>query len=181
MSNTPQTVSLQALVCLRCQTPIPAQIDEVAWVCSACGQGQILYPSGKFAELEIQYSAQIAPGATGRPFWVTAGSAVLQRETYRGNRAKEMQALWQNPQRFFIPAFNLPLQQVVEMGTQYLLNPPVLQPGAPAPFSPVHIAPGDVHPLAEFIVLGIEASRKDALKKLQFTLNLERPQLWILP
>jgi hypothetical protein len=38
-----------------------------------------------------------------------------------------------------------------------------------------------VHPLAEFILLGIEADRKDALKTLNFTLDLERPQLWILP
>ncbi len=181
MAHALQDVHLQPLTCLRCQTPLPANADEVAWVCPACGQGQILYPNGKFSPLEIQYSAQITPGKSGRPFWVAGGTAVLQRQTFRGNRAQEMQAFWQNPQRFFVPAYHLPLQQVIELGAQLLLNPPALQAGPAAPFQAVQVPPGDVHPLAEFILLGIEADRKDALKTLNFTLDLERPQLWILP
>jgi len=35
--------------------------------------------------------------------------------------------------------------------------------------------------MAEFIVMGIEAARKDNLKEMTFTLNLSSPELWIVP
>jgi hypothetical protein len=39
----------------------------------------------------------------------------------------------------------------------------------------------DFQPVAEFIILAIEASRKDALKRADFSLMLSQPALWILP
>jgi len=38
-----------------------------------------------------------------------------------------------------------------------------------------------MRPLAEFIVLGLEAARKDKLMSVEFGLDLESPELWILP
>jgi hypothetical protein len=37
-----------------------------------------------------------------------------------------------------------------------------------------------MRPVAEFIVLAIEAERKDQLRSLNFNLNLAAPELWIL-
>jgi hypothetical protein len=70
---------------------------------------------------------------------------------------------------------------MVEQGTRMLLQPPDLQSGSPAPFQPVVTHPEDVQVYAEFIVLGIEASRKDKLKNVDFSLSLEPPELWVLP
>jgi hypothetical protein len=39
----------------------------------------------------------------------------------------------------------------------------------------------DVSAAAEFIVMAIEAGRKDKLKELDFSLKLSTPVLWILP
>lgn len=39
----------------------------------------------------------------------------------------------------------------------------------------------DIQPVAEFVVMAIEAGRKDMLKNLRFTLKLSLPSLWILP
>ena len=39
-------VELVALNCIRCGTPIPAEIEEVAWVCQQCEKGQQLGEAG---------------------------------------------------------------------------------------------------------------------------------------
>lgn len=179
MSTPP--VSLIPMVCLRCQTPLTAKPDEVAWVCPTCGQGLLLDDQNGLAELEIHFSAGIPPGEAGVPYWVAEGSASLQRSTYQGNQTDEMLIFWLNPRRFFIPAYDLPLNHVIETGAYLLRQPPELQPGSGAKFLPVTVPPDDVLPLAEFILLGIEANRKDALKELRFTLDLSEPELWVLP
>jgi hypothetical protein len=49
-----------------------------------------------------------------------------------------------------------------------------------APFLPVTVPPGDLKALGEFLVMSIEADRRDALKTMEFTLTLEPAQLWVL-
>ncbi len=180
MSET-VSIHLAPLQCVQCQAAIPAQADEVAWVCETCGQGQLLLESGDLQAISVFFSKHIPAGAQGRPFWVAEGSAVLQRETYTGDQTRAMQDFWQAPRRFFVPAYALPLQDVVSLGTQLLTQPTPLEEGSRAAFLPVTVPAGDVRPLAEFILLGIEADRRDALKTLQFKLTLGEAQLWILP
>jgi hypothetical protein len=43
------------------------------------------------------------------------------------------------------------------------------------------VLPDDVRALAEFIVLAVEAARKDKLSHLQFDLQLGAAELWIIP
>jgi hypothetical protein len=61
------------LLCVRCSQPLPAQVDEVAWACRNCGQGQLLSQDDQLAAVDIHYSADLEPGARGRPFWVAQG------------------------------------------------------------------------------------------------------------
>ncbi len=110
------------------------------------------------------------------------GRASLQRSTYRGNQTAEMTSFWKEARRFFVPAYELPLDKMIEIGAALLQSvPPPTQEGPPAPFLPVVVTREDIHALAEFIVMGVEASRKDNLKELIIELALEDPQLWILP
>ena len=39
-------VELMPLNCIRCGTSIPAEVDEVAWVCQQCEKGQQLGDDG---------------------------------------------------------------------------------------------------------------------------------------
>jgi hypothetical protein len=48
-------------------------------------------------------------------------------------------------------------------------------------FVPVTVAGDDVGVWAEFLVMALEAARKDKVKKIDFNLKLGEPQLWILP
>ncbi len=180
-------VSLIPMNCIRCQTPLPARPDELVWVCANCGQGQMFTDQGLAAQT-VRYAAGIAPGQPGKPVWVTQGTAALQRQSYGGvlffggNSKNEMEAFWAVPHWFFIPAYELPLEQLLDVGVKMLKSPPPLQEiNGPLPFFPVVVPPEDVRSLAEFIVMAIEAARADKLKQLDMKLDLTAPELWIFP
>lgn len=173
-------VDLIPLVCVKCAAPLEANPDEAAWVCAVCGQGQELEPSG-LAAVEVFYSAAIAPNTSGWPFWVVEGQVALARQTYQGNSEKEAQTFWDAPRRFFIPAFDCPLDQLLSLGMNYLRQPPDVQPAGRAAFAPITLGAADVRAIAEFIVVAVEAERKDKVKEIRFTLELTAPVLWILP
>ncbi len=67
------------------------------------------------------------------------------------------------------------------MAAAMLMRAPELQPGPAVPFAPVALSRADVHALAEFVVVSIEAERRDQLRTLAFHLELETPDLWVLP
>jgi hypothetical protein len=156
-------------------------LDEVAWVCAQCGQGQVLDPQRGLNPLEVRYSSQIQPGATGRPVWVAEGKAAVERATFSGDQNPQARKYWSQPRRFFVPAFTCPIETLIKLGAGWLDSPPPLQAGPPAAFAPVTLLPGDAAALAEFIVVGVEAGRSDKLKEIQFQLELPAPELWILP
>ena len=177
-----RSVQLIPLVCVKCQTPVSAQAGEVAWVCGQCGQGLLLDESQGLVPLEVNYAAGIAPNTPGKPFWVNEGRvAIAKRQTYSGNEDRDAQNFWGQPRRFFVPAFNSLLETLLGLGSKLLEQPPALQPGPAARFKPVTLALEDVKPLAEFIVMALEAGRKDRLREIQFSLELSNLVLWVLP
>jgi hypothetical protein len=181
MSEAP--VKLIPLVCMQCAQPIQAQPDEIAWVCDTCQKGQTLCADGTLQALSVFFSPQIRPGSRGRPFWVTPAQVTINiRETYRGNNAADSAAFWGSQRLFYIPAYQASLENVISTGMGLLKSPVYIQPpGAVMPFLPVTTGMEDIRPLAEFIVLAVEADRKDQLKEVKFDLRLRQPQLWVLP
>jgi hypothetical protein len=175
-------VELLALNCIQCGMALPAELDEVAWVCSNCTQGQQLAQNG-LIPLEIHSSARIPANQTGWPFWIATGRATIDREVYGtfGKKTEEARDFWAEPHLFIVPAFDHPLQELIQTGMAWLRNPPDLTPGPPAAFQSVTVSPEDMGPWAEFLVLAVEASRKDKVKKIQFSLDLDEPELWVLP
>jgi len=123
-------IELVPLNCIRCGTSIPAQVDEVAWVCHQCDQGQQLREDG-LIPLQIHYSREIKPPNKGLPFWVCEGSVNIDRNTYGsyGKNTSDALQFWEKPRQFIIPAFPYPLDEFSRVGVQWLQNPPALQPG----------------------------------------------------
>lgn len=175
-------VELIPMFCPKCQNAIPANPGESAWVCGQCGQGLLLSDEKALLPFAFHFAEGIPAGKAGRPFWVADGRAVLQRSTYGGDQSAQMREFWQTSRRFFIPAYELPLDQMIETGSSLLKsNPGLPKEGQPAAFLPVVVGREDLLALAEFIVMGNEAARSDKLKELKIELVLEDPQLWIMP
>lgn len=175
-------VELVPLNCIRCGTPIPAAIDEVAWVCQQCDQGQQLGEDG-LVPLQVHYAQNIDPSGKGHPFWVCEGRVTIDRDIYgaSGKDTKDALRFWEQPRKFIIPAYPYPLDQFSQMGVRWLKDPPGLKPGPVSAFDPVTVAADDARAWAEFLVIALEAERRDKVKKIQFKLILGEPQLWIFP
>jgi hypothetical protein len=173
-------VELIPLLCTQCKQAVGANIDEVVWVCQNCGQGLVLSDEHGLLPQIIHYSAGIPVNTQGKPVWVASGQVTLQRQTYSGDQTKEMLEFWSLPRSFFIPAYAVNLDQLAETGIEMLRQPvPLQDSSSPAAFLPVTVHPEDIQPLAEYLVLAVEAARRDKLKSLSFTLQLGPPELWI--
>lgn len=181
MSAPSPSIQLIPIQCMRCQTPIQCQADEIAWVCPQCGQGLLLTDQQALETLDVHYAAGIPPNTKGRPFWVVQASVSLQRTIYGGgDRSEESRQYWQQPRTFYVPAFACTLDELVDMGMRMLLQPPQLQAGATAAFTPAVTPQRDVRPLIEFIVMGVEAGRRDNLREVQISVQLGDPSFWII-
>jgi len=183
-------IALIPLICLRCSTPIPANPDEIAWVCANCGQAMSLDEENGLIPQLVYYSADIPPGTPGKPYWVADGQVDLQRASYGSDKGQreEAQRFWSQPRRFFLPAYQANLEQLLSQGIRYLVQPPQLteteaevKAGGAVRFAPITMDIRDVRKAAEFLVVAIEAARPDKLKELTFDLKLSHPNLWILP
>jgi hypothetical protein len=177
-----QGVRLIPLLCSRCQTPVPAKPDEVAWVCEQCGQGLLLNEEKGAVPQDIFFSTAIAQNGSGWPYWVSrAQVTITKRETYSGNQMKAAMAFWATAHLFFVHASRQSIDEIVSTGVKLLRNPVGMQAGGRTRLSPVVLPPGDLRALAEFMVMSIEADRSDAMRELQFKLDIDPPQLWVLP
>ena len=180
-----QPIQLVPLVCLRCGTRIPANPAEAAWVCENCQQGMYLDEQDGLVSTQIFYHSEIASNQIGKPFCVAEGQVQVDRTTYTGNQDKEAERFWTRPSYqphlFFVPAYSLPLEKLLEIGVKMIHQPPKLQGGSTAKFIPPVLLRADVKAVAEFIVMAVEAARKDKLKSVTLALDLAEPVLWILP
>lgn len=177
-------VELAPLRCINCDTPVPAEPDQVAWACAQCAQGLLLDESEVLLPLEIHYAPGVQSGKVGRPFWVTWGRVTLEREADQGwfdrseNHAKRF---WEEKKKFFIPAYTTSLDELLDISAEMLAHPPDLATGPQVPFEPVTLSAKDLSSLVEFIILAVEAGRKDKVKSIDISVELDTLLLWILP
>ena len=175
------SVTLNLLKCPQCSTPVPAEEDEVAWVCATCGAGLQLADAG-LAPLAVHWAAPRAGARTDswRPFWVFTGTAHFStRLSFAGQTGPE--ALWNQAVHFFVPAYACPLAQLQTLGADLTSRQPALQAAPAGTLKGCTFLPEDAQRAAEFVVLTIEAARPDKLRLVQFTLQLGAPELWVLP
>ena len=175
------SVTLNLLKCPQCSTPVPAEENEMAWTCATCGAGLQLGANG-LAPLPVHWA--VSPPSqrpdNSRPFWVFPGSVRFgNRISFSGHA--EPEALWNNPVRFFVPAYACPLAQLQSLGADLTRRQPALTPGPAGVLKGCTFAPEDAQKAVEFVVLTIEAARPDKLRTVQFTPTLGAPELWVLP
>jgi hypothetical protein len=134
--------------------------------------------------LTIHYSNLVETSTVGKPFWVTQGQVSLVRIPHGSQSPKiveEVDRYWGQGRMFYLPAYDLALEQFLSQAVQLITSPPELTEGPAVQFMPVTLAPEDLKKIAEVIVMAIEVQRKDQLQELEISLQLVSPDLWILP
>jgi hypothetical protein len=120
------------------------------------------------------------------PFWVFNGRVLIKERVLQGGRSdeKESERLWGAPRALYVPAWELSMAIAQNVGSQMIQQQPELQRverPEESQFISATVTPDDARKLLEFIVLAIEARRKDMLKRLEFDLEVGEPQLMALP
>ena len=87
---------------------------------------------------------------------------------------RAMEVFWRKGYR------NTSLDDLLERSTSMFSNPPELQDGPAAAFEAVILSPRDLTSVIEYIILTVEAGRKDDIKSIDITVELDEPVLWIL-
>ena len=121
------------------------------------------------------------------PFWVFQGLVKIRRRETQGRSRKDKkrsEALWGVQRQLYVPAWDLDMTVSQDIGSKMIQDQPELtfinQP-QDARFIPAIVKPNDAKKLLEFIVLAIEARRRDWLKNLEFSLDVGEPEMWALP
>ncbi len=179
--------ALIPLTCPACRAGLEAEPEQTVFLCSQCGASWNLDDApgapARLRALVIRYSPELRGSVTGRPFWVAGGQVQVGRRDVHGWGSQEGAAAqtWAVPRRFFIPAFKCDLNSTLDLGRRLLNESPQPPNGSAAPFLPVVVSSRDLHGLAEFVIVSIEADRGDNLKTLRYALELGEPELWVLP
>lgn len=180
-------MKLLLLRCPQCQSPLePAQWDVVVG-CRHCFTAVELDEAG-LRPINVSYAAMKGVKAEQwMPFWVFNGRVHIQKRDTQGgggSAQKDAEKLWSVSRRLYVPAWDLPMPTAREMGQKFTLEQTPLSAisrPSDAQLVAVTVTAEDALKLLEFVVLSIEAQRKDWLKNLQFKISATSTELWALP
>jgi uncharacterized protein YbaR (Trm112 family) len=186
-------MKLLLLRCPACQRPLKAQDRDLILLCQECGAAVHIQDNGP-ALADIQYAVRAdykGEMALWRPFWVFTGQVTLHKREVQSkdgflsnSSAEAAQQLWGKPRRLFTPAWDLPLSEAQRIGCHLIEAQgeyrQVERPSQPQ-LLPAALAAADAQKLLEFIVAAIEARRKDMLRDLKFSIQINQTELWALP
>ena len=92
--------------------------------------------------------------------------------------------MWAGPRRLYGPAWDLSLETAQRVGSRLIQPPPhyhIIAKLEEVQLVPAVVTPSDARKVLEFIIVAIEARRKDMLKDLAFELEVGQPEMWALP
>jgi hypothetical protein len=180
-------MKLILLRCPNCARPLTPDNDDVIFMCTNCFTNVSINERGlQVADVRFALPTK-ADEQTQRwlPFWVYHGRVrVLNRETQGRSDRQSSQLQWANPLRMYVPAWEISLQVAQEVGSKLIQRQPVtkfIERPDGTYMEPAVVTPEDAFRLLEFVILAIEARRKDWLKALDFRIEAEQPELWAMP
>lgn len=181
-------MKLLALRCPTCAQPLkPHNQDVVVMSCEGCGTAVSLSQSG-LDTIALQFAAPAVDNFDAwLPLWVFNGRVnITNRQTQGRNKEAQQHSeqLWGYPRRLYVPAWELPTETASQLGGDLVQRQPTFQrTDQPSSFSLIEavITPDDALKMLEFVVLSVEAARKDWLKALNFNIEAAKPQLWAIP
>ena len=181
-------MQLVALKCPTCGQNLKPQRNEAVVVsCGECKTAVSLHQSGIKA-IDAKYAAPSSNNVEAwLPLWVYTGRVnIKRRESQGGSKGADKDAakLWESAQRLFVPAWQEPVVQAREIGSQFVVRQLVFETIDPTDnmmMQEATITPEDGLKLLDFIVLSLEADRKDWLEDLKFEIQTTGHELWAIP
>lgn len=180
-------MKLVLLRCPICSSPLKPDQNDVVIACANCHTPLAITENGPMVTDVRFVDSETGPVEETKwmPFWVFEGRVNIIRRETQGGRSQndESQALWGIPRKMYVPAWDAHPRTAQDIGSQLLQRQPSYkfrERPDKVRLEPATIYPEDARSLLEFIVLAIEARRKDWLQDLEFHLELDEPEMWAL-
>lgn len=181
-------MKLVLLRCPECTRPLTPENDDVVVVCTHCYTPVAIGVDGP-SRMRVRYALPAGANTAAKqwvPYWVFEGQVRIQRRETQGGRSggQDSEKMWAVPRRLYAPAWDLSLATAQEVGSRLAQQQPEIQfinRPEEARLTAATVTPNDARKLLEFIVLAIEARRKDWLKDLDFSIDVGEPELWAMP
>jgi hypothetical protein len=180
------------LLLLRC--PLCAELlapdtpEAVVFDCPSCQTPVAITDTGLAVET-VQFVAPAAAEAEKvtdwLPFWLFEGQVHIdKRETQGRARTAEVEHLWSQPRRLFVPAWTVDMHNARDIGSALAQRQPLFLPverPSGAQMKTATVTAEDALKMLEFIIITIEAQRDDWLRDIEFRLELGSPTLYAIP
>lgn len=180
-------MKLVLLRCPNCARPLMPDNDDIVFMCTNCFSAVSIDQRG-VQLIDVRFALPTKADERTRkwlPFWVYHGRVeVVRRETQGRSDDKSSQQQWADALRMYVPAWEISMQVAQDLGSELIQRQPVtrfVERPDSAYMEPAVVSTDDAFRLLEFIVLAIEARRKDWLEALDFRIEAAEPELWAMP
>lgn len=182
-------MKLLLLRCPVCGEGLKPRNEDIIFGCPNCQAAVSLTDQG-IHQTEVRYAEperDLSEVTHWLPIWVfNARVHIKSRETQGGSgkHREEAERMWQEPRRLYVPAWEQPVPQARQQGHQMVLRQTVWNPierPAGAVITAAVIDQQDARQFLNFIILSIEAERKDWLRDLKFDIEAGSAVLWAVP
>lgn len=179
---------LEAIKCKKCDSGLVVEVNDSIVYCSSCGSGfEIL--NGEMIPIEINFAAA-ALRSEGemiyKPFWLLKTNIEILERDAGGTFLKNLFGGSSNETSgsisFYIPAFYCSIDVMKNLATEFTTKNPV---ASPQKYNTklVGFAYGkeDARKLAEFILISMEAEKKDVMKRFNYKLDVTSYEILGIP
>lgn len=183
---------LVPLDCPACGAPLAAEETDVVYFCTACRSGFRYAPRERhgLAPVEVSFIATPHQAAEGyAPFWLLPARVEILRRDASGGALTGLlrffvggdEAAAAGDGHFVLPAFRLPIDDVVELALRYTQEFPRLDELLGERLTGGSFGAEDAVKLAHYVLIASEVRKRDTLKDLEYRLTPGEPRLLGVP
>lgn len=179
---------LVAISCKNCGSGLIIEVNDYISYCSNCGSGFEII-EGELIPIEINFAPHALRGEGEmiyKPFWrIKSHINILERKAsgeFLKNLFGGSNATSSGEITFYIPAFYCPLETMKNLATQFTIKHPVASPQK-YNVKLVGFAYGkeDAKKFSEFILISLEAEKKDTMKNFTYKLDFNSMEILGIP
>jgi hypothetical protein len=169
---------LEAIHCKNCGSGLVVELNDYVTYCSSCGSGFELTDFG-LIPIEVNFAAPVLPAEGDiiyKPFWlVKTHIEILNREASGGFISNIFGGSGQATSgdiTFYIPAFYCSLDAMKHLAQNFTVKNPVASPQKfNSKITGFAYGKEDAKKLSEFILISIEAEKKDTMKNFEYRID----------